>query len=199
MANVPSILRTAHGAAAEGGALLVAEQPPLDEYAPPDAARTEQGLALRRVRGRPFQVGNAAAKDRGPSLTRVNVDPAASDDARRVHRKAASLCRRRIRELSVESGGMVSTAVRVELVAWARNTAWAEFYDRAGDPVKAASLSEKASGHQLKAIGIAAREAAARPSTNAADVERANREAEEATNRRREQERRARAGEVELT
>jgi hypothetical protein len=158
-----SLLVRAHGTAAESGAVLVAEPLPLDELRPLDARRTEAALASRRVRGRPFQIGNTAASDRGASLTRINVDASAPEEHRKVHRKAASLQRQRRRELEVQHGGPVSSAVNVELVAWARNTAWAELYDRAGDATKAAALAEKASGHQLKAIGIAEREATAKP------------------------------------
>ena len=180
MADVPSIIRSAHGAAAECGAILVAEQPPLDEFPPPNPSRTADGLALRRVRGRPFQPGNTAASHRGPSLTRITADVDAPEEHRRVHRKAASLSGQRRRELEVQYGGPLSSGVRVELVAWARNVAWAESFDRAGDPLKAAALSEKASGHHLKAIGIAEREAAARandPEAFRREVEAANREA----------------------
>jgi hypothetical protein len=158
----PSILRAAHGAAADGGAVLVAETPVLDELGPPDAARTAVGLALRSARGRPFQPGNTAASGRGPSLTRITCDPSAPEEQQRVHRKAASLKGTRQRELEVQMAGPISSGVKVELVAWARATAWAELYDRAGDATKAAALSEKASGHQLKAIGIAEREALSR-------------------------------------
>ncbi len=159
----PNIIRTAHGNAAAHGAILVAENPPLDEWPPPDAARTAQGLAVRTARGRPVQKGNTAASGRGPSLTRIVSDADAPDEQRRVHRKATSLKSKRERELSVQYGGPVSSGVKVELVAWARAVAWAEHFDRHGDPVRAAALAEKASGHQLKAIGIAEREAAARP------------------------------------
>ena len=164
-----SILRSAHGTAAACGAVLVAEAPVLDELPPPNASRTADGLALRRVRGRPFRVGNTAASDRGSSLTRITphdgaaCDPDSPDERRRARRKATSLQGQRRRELEVHTGGPVSSAVRVELVAWARATAWADLYDRAGDHVKAATFAEKASGHGLKALGIAEREAAARP------------------------------------
>ena len=166
MTRRPSIFRRGHGTAAKGGALIVAEQPPLDEYSPADAALTEQGLALRAARGRPFQKGNRAASGRGPSLTRITADPSAPEAARRVHRKAQSLARKRERELSVQYGGALSSGVRVELVAWARNVSWAEHFDRQGDPVAAAALAEKASAHQLKAIGHAEREAASRPAVD---------------------------------
>lgn len=146
--------------------MLVAENTPIDEVPPLNAEDTAAGLALRRARGRPFQIGNTAASDRGPSLTRVNTNDDAPEEHRRIHRKAASLKSRRERELSVQHGGLpVSSAVKTELVAWARNVAWAEHYDRLGDATKAATLSEKASGHQLKAIAIAEREATARIAT----------------------------------
>lgn len=164
-APTPSLARTAHGTADAGGALLVVETPPLDEVHPLNPARTAAGLALARVRGRPFQRGNTAASGRGPSLTRVTVAPDGSDERRRVGRKAASLKSRRERELRVMHGGWISTAVSVELVAWAWATAWADVFDREGDAVKAAGLREKASGHQLKAIAIAEREAASREQT----------------------------------
>ncbi len=162
MADSPSILRTAHGAADAGGALLVAETPVLDEMHPLDASHTAAALALRRVRGRPFTKGNVAAADRGPSLTRIASDPHTPEEQRRVRRKAASLEGARRRELSVQHGASVSTGCRVELVAWALATAWSSAYYRAGDATKGAALAEKASGHQLKAIAIAEREAASR-------------------------------------
>lgn len=155
-----SILRSAHGRAKVGGAELVTETPPIDELAPLNATDTAKGLALAKRRGRPFQPGNTAAANRGPSLTRITLDASAPEERRRIHRKAASLKSRRERELVVQHGGRpVSSAVRVELVHWARNTAWAEHFDRLGDATRAASLAEKASAHQLKAIAIAEREA----------------------------------------
>ncbi len=63
----------------------------------------------------------------------------------------------------MQYGGPLSSGVKVELVAWARDVANAERFDRAGDATKASALAERASGHQLKAIGIAEREAAALP------------------------------------
>jgi hypothetical protein len=197
MPELPSLMRTAHGAAAAGGAIIVVERTPLDELPkPPNAERTEQALALRSETGRPFEEGNSAASARGPALTRIPCDPDAPEEQRRVHRRAASLKAKRARELSVQYGfapwsaptrkkrpkgapraprcakivrplaradgpPSLSSAVLVELVAWARAAAWADFYDRAGDGVKAVALGEKASGHSLRAIGIAEREAAA--------------------------------------
>jgi hypothetical protein len=157
------ILRKAHGAAADGGSLIVAEDKPLDEYPKPDVARTVTGLTLRRVRGRPFQVGNSAAAGRGPSLSRITIDPHAPEERQRAARKATSLQRARIRELEVQYGGTLSSGVRTELKAWALDAAAADLWHRAGDDLKAAALNEKASGHQLKAVGLAEREAQARP------------------------------------
>lgn len=158
------ILRTAHGAAAEGGALLVAETPVLGEMKPLSVGDTERGLALRASRGRPFQKGNRAGADRGPSLTRITADPSAPEEVRRTNRKAMTLKHQRERELSVQHGGeRPSSAVRVEIKAWAEATAWAEVYAREGDIIKATALREKASAFGLKAIAIAEREAAARP------------------------------------
>jgi hypothetical protein len=141
----------------------VAETPPLDELPPLDPARTATALALRRGRGKPFEKGNRYAAGRGASLTRINIDPNAPEEHRRVHRKATSLVNQRKRELEIQHNGAISSAVKVELVAWASATSWAELFDRSGDPIKSASLREKASGHQLKAIAIAEREAQARP------------------------------------
>jgi hypothetical protein len=174
--RTPSILRTAHGTAAEGGAELVAETPALKDMAPPDGSRTERGLALRKARGRPFQVGNTAASGRGPSLTRIALDEAVAADprspeaVRRARRKAASLQRMRRRELEVQLGGPVSSGVKVELVAWARATAWAEIHESAGDPLTAEAFAEKASAHGLKALGIGEREAKAREDAGGDDL-----------------------------
>ena len=164
-ADVARVFRSAHGAAAEHGALLVAEAKPLDELRPPNAADTERGLALCAARGRPFQVGNRAAAGRGPSLARVNADPDAPEERQRVHRKAASLQRTRARELAVMYGGPVSSAVKTELKLWALDVAWAEHYDRLGDARTASQLAEKSSAHLLKAEGYAVRDAQARPAS----------------------------------
>jgi hypothetical protein len=159
----PSLMRSAHGAAAECGALLVVEVPRLSEERPPDAARTEAGLAWRRTRGRPFERGNTAASNRGPSLTRITCDPDAPEEKRRQERRAQSLMHKRERELSTQYGGPVSSGVKVELRAWARATASADTLYREGKPLESAALDEKASGHQLKALAIVEREAASRP------------------------------------
>jgi hypothetical protein len=157
--------------------VLVAETPKLAELGTPNAGRTAEGLALATRTGRPFQEGNAAASNRGPSLTRVTADdgvvcvPDSPDERRRARRKAASLAGTRRRELQVQTGGPVSSAVRVELVAWASATAWADVWERAGDVFKATALREKASAFGLKALGYAEREAKARPRDSNTAVE----------------------------
>jgi hypothetical protein len=156
-------LHPAHGTAADGGAVLVAEAVGLREMKPGNAARTEQGIARHRQRGRVGALGNTAAAGRQPSLTRVAPQPDAPEERRRVRRKAASLAAWRRRELEEQAGGPVSSHVRVELVAWALATSWADHHDAGGDEVKAAAFREKASSHGLKALGIAEREAAGRP------------------------------------
>jgi hypothetical protein len=163
------ILVPAHGTAAKGGAVLVAETVQLKDMATPNAARTEEGLALAARRGRPFQRGNTAGANRGASLTRITshvvtvCDPNSPEERLRARRKAQSLVTQRRRELEVQTAGPVSSAVKVELVAWARATAWAEMYDRAGLTAASVAFAEKASGHGMKALGLAERESEARP------------------------------------
>jgi len=158
----PTIIRAAHGLAKDGGAILVAETPPLDEIPPPNLADTEKGLEVRRKRGRPFAKGNSAASNKGPMLTRITIDPDAPEEVRKIHRRAQTLKAKRERELSVQHGGMIlSTGVKTELISWARAQAWADHYSRLGDAKQALLFAEKASGHNLKAIGIAEREAKA--------------------------------------
>jgi hypothetical protein len=163
----PSIIRSAHGTAAAGGAILVAEAPPLDEL-PANAYATAEGLRVRAARGRPFQRGNSAAKGRGPSLTRSGVDPSVGDAARRsVARKAESLRRVCVREIAVAAGGDVSSAVRVEIAAWALATAWSRHAYDQGDARGGSQLAERASAHMLRATGLADRESRARPASPA--------------------------------
>lgn len=159
----PSILRTAHGEAAKYGARLVAECPPLDELKPLNADDTANALAMRKARGRPFQKGNTAAAGRGPSLTRIAAAADTPEERRRVMRKAASLKNKRVRELCVAHGlETLSSAVHVELIAWARATSWAAHFELQGNTAGAFSAATQASAHGLKAIAIAEREAAGR-------------------------------------
>lgn len=161
----PSILRTAHGKGAS--ALRRAETPPLDELSPLNATDTETGLALRKKRGRPFEKGNRAAAGRGPDLTRmgVNLDTTDDVDRRSALRKAETLRRHRAREMSTMHGGELSSGVHTELASWALAIAFSRLaYDR-GDATQGALLAERASAHQLKAVGLAERETKSRPRT----------------------------------
>ena len=168
-----AIFRTAHGAAAEGGALLAAEGPVLDETPPPNAALTATGLALRKARGRPFQVGNTAASGRGPSLTRVPHAAEAPDataaleERRRIERKATSLKNRRGRQMAVTYGGPLGDDVLTELTLWSLAVAWSHHFYSVGDAKQGASLAEKSSAHLLKATGYAQRGAETRAATPA--------------------------------
>lgn len=156
----PSILRAAHGAAGARGNVLVAESPVLDEIQPLNAVDTGAGIAASTRRGRPFTRDNKAAALKGSSLTRAGGDANAPEEQRRVDRRAAALSAARQRELVVQHGGAkLSTAVRVEVVAWARAVAWSDFYFRTGDAKAGALFAEKASAHGLRAVGLADREA----------------------------------------
>jgi hypothetical protein len=154
-----SLIRTAHGMAKEGGALLVVEAPPLDELRPLNEADTATALAVRKANKRPFETGNAAAKGKGPSVLLVNTAPDAPEECRKVNRRANSLKNRRRAELSVQYGGKVSSGVEGELKAWALAMAWSDQFYRIGDPVRGAAFAEKSSAHLLKATAHAEREA----------------------------------------
>jgi hypothetical protein len=155
-----SILRTAHGTAKDGGALLVAEVPPLDELKPLNPADTAVALAVRKANGRPYEKGNAAAKGKGPSVLLVNTAPDAPEEVRKLNRRASSLKNRRRIELSVQHKCKVSSGVEGEIKSWALALAWSDAFYRSGDAIRGASFAEKASGHDLKAIAKAEREAA---------------------------------------
>lgn len=162
MPRSPSILRTAHGTGAP--ALLRAEAPPLDEVPPLSADATERGLAAAQARGRPFTRGNRAGANRGPSLARSGVDLDPSDAGRRkVQRRAESLRRVRVREMSVQHGGTISSAVKAEVASWALALAWSRHAYDQGDAGRGAKLASEASAHMLRATGLAEREARVAP------------------------------------
>jgi hypothetical protein len=164
----PSILRTAHGTAARGGAVVVAEAPVLDEVPPLSAADAERGCAVAARVGKPFARGNTAGSLRGSALTRAGQDLHAPEEQRKVDRRAARLSAVRQRELRVaHGGGKLSSQVCTEVVAWARCIAWSDHFFRSGDAKQGAAFAEKASAHGLRAVGLAAREGAARPATEA--------------------------------
>jgi hypothetical protein len=173
-----SILRTAHGTAARNGAMLVAETPPIDEVKLPTAESTTVGLAVRKLRGRPFAKGNRAGADHGPSLARLPSETTrpkkkptrAEAERRRVQNRAKALERARVRELTIQSTPAgatsfvpLSSGVRVELSLWALAVAWSRFHYEQGDSTKGAQLAERASAHHMKAIAYAERDRAAHP------------------------------------
>ena len=162
MARAPSILRTAHGAGKD--TVLRAEATVLDEIEPLNAGHTATGNAARSRRGKPFAPGNSAGAMKGSSLTRVTENPTAPAEQRKIDRKAQTLAAARVREMTVAHGGVkLSSAVRTEVVAWARACAWSDHHYRHGDAKQAARFAELASAHQLRAVGLAQREGAARP------------------------------------
>jgi hypothetical protein len=59
----------------------------------------------------------------------------------------------------------VSSGVKVEIVAWALATAWADYFESTGEDgvLNATAFREKASGFDLKALGKAQQEDRARP------------------------------------
>lgn len=173
----PSIIRGAHGTAACSGSILVAEDPPLDEREPPNAADTGRGLALAQRRGRPFTPQNRAAENRRPALCMLGVPLDAADPRyRSAMRKASRYLKRRVRETAVSCGGHLSAGPAAMFASSARALAASTvLYTLAGEELAAgrtkeatalftaaAGLGEKARAQELTAIGLAEREAKAR-------------------------------------
>jgi hypothetical protein len=169
-------LRTAHGAGA--AALLRTELPPLDEHQPLNASDTVDGLALRAKRGRPFQRGNSAAKNRKPSLCALGVPIETADPRyRKALRKARRYMQRRQRELAVMHGGELGAGPSAMLAHAARATAASVLlYELAGETLdaglfkQAASLADSARQQELTAVALAERERASMPGPSAAQV-----------------------------
>ena len=171
-----AILRKAHGNGKD--ALVRVETPPLDELPAPNAARTEQGLALAAARGRPFEPGNAAAANRKPKQARAGLDvPNASAAWERYQRQGKRYAQHRCRELAVQHGGrlgagpsaMLSDAGRARATShWLHELAAQE-----PDTTKAASLAKQAVSAalaarqlELSAMAAAALEAEANAETD---------------------------------
>lgn len=173
-----SILNPAHGTAAEGGAILVAEDVPLDERPPLNAADTAEGLAETKRRGKPFTRGNKAAQNRKPGLCMLGVPLDTADPRyRSAMRKANSYRQRRVRETAVACGGYLGAGPAAMFASSARALAASTvLYTLAGEALAAgrtaeasslftaaAGLGEKARSQELTAVGLAEREAKARP------------------------------------
>jgi len=178
-------LRRAHGKGA--GALLRAETRPLDEIPALNAADTDRALALAERRGRPFTRGNRAASGRRPALALLGVPLDASDPRyRAAMRRADRYRRRRVRELTVQSGGFLGSGVAALLATSARALAASTvLYTLAGEALargehkvsadlmtSGARLGDAARQAELTAVGLAAREASARAATRGPDLGR---------------------------
>ena len=186
------VIRSAHGTGAS--ALLRTETTPLEEIPPPNADDTARGLALAGQRGRPFQPGNACARNRRPALALlgVSLDPTHTG-YRNALRRANAYRQRRVRELAVVHGGYLGAGPSAMLASAARALAASVTINElaaaelAAGRVKeaadlfsqAARLADSARMQELTAVGLAEREAAARRELGAstADLEREMREA----------------------
>lgn len=179
----PDPIRTAHGKGAS--AVLRVEAMQLDELPPMNAEDTGQGLAMARRRGAPFTKGNKAAANRKPALCQLGVPLDTSDPRyRSAMRKAERYRARRVRETAVAHGGHLSAGPSAMFASAARalaasivvnllagETLAAGDTKAAADLFKvAASLADSSRQQELTAVGLAAREAAARPKDPAAAV-----------------------------
>ena len=176
-------IRTAHGKGAP--AVLRAENVPIDELAPLNADDTGTGLTIARRRGMPFTKGNTAAANRKPALCQLGVPLDTADPRyRSAMRKAERYRARRVRETAIAHGGhlgagpsaMFASAARalaasIVLNLLAGETLAAGDTKAAADLFKAAaSLADSSRQQELTAVGLAAREATAKPKDPAAAV-----------------------------
>lgn len=170
MPQSPSLIRTAHGAGAD--ALIRVECPPLDEIPDPNAQDTAQGLALVSRRGKPFQRGNAAAKNRRPKLARAGLDVPAADPAwSKFEKQGRRYAQRRCRELAIQHGGYLGSGPASMLASAGLALASSRYlYAKAAETgenslfKQAASLADSARQQELTAVALAEREAAAQKS-----------------------------------
>lgn len=172
----PAILRRAHGRGAD--AMLRAETPPVDELRPVDAELTEQGNAELARRGRPFERGNQAAKNRKPGLAVLGIPVGSSDPRwRSAMRKARRYMQRRVHDLAAQGGGTLGAGPSAMLASAARalaaSTVLYEVASATLDPKMfrdAAALADSARQQELTAVALAEREAAARPRVDPHDA-----------------------------
>jgi hypothetical protein len=172
---------------------------PADEQPHANAARTAEATAERARRGRPFQKGNAASKGRVPTLALLGVPADIAAPANRsALAKADRLRRRRCSELHAAHGyvsaGVSSIVASGELALAASRVIYAKAF-ASSDPAlfkTAAQLADSARQAELAAWELCSRESETRREAgNAADVARADHEADAALERQRERERRA--------
>ena len=169
----PSLIRSAHGKAAECGALLVVETPVLSELRPVDVEQTSRGHAEIASRGRPFQRGNRAASNRKPGLAALGL-PIKSSDPRykRAYKLADAYVSHRTRELAAQCGGRLGAGPSACLasagLALAASRVMHELASETLDPklfTTAARLGDAARQAELTAVALAEREAASMRST----------------------------------
>jgi hypothetical protein len=159
-------MRKGHGA----GAGQPHPEFPWDEQQPSDASATAANLALRRVRGRPFQRGNKAAVDRVPNAALLGVDANDIPElTRKDIRKAERLRKRRCAETVATTGYVSAGSSAIFGSAALAHVASRRVYALAfakDDPALyklAADLSEKHAQLEVKARWMAKDEAASRP------------------------------------
>lgn len=172
---MPSPVRPGHG---EGAGQPHVEIP-LKDQRPANAEDTARNVAERKRRGRPFQKGNTASKDRAPTLALLGIKADMVPELARADLKRADRYRqRRVRELAgahgYASAGTCAVLGSAALVlASQRHVAALAF--QSGDPALhklAADLAEKHSQLELKASFMCKDEAAApgRPRVSARDA-----------------------------
>ena len=161
-------LRKAHGNGAK--ALVRVESAPVDELGALNATDTTAGRALVAGRGKPFERGNRSAAGRKPALASVAGMPTGAKDPRyaRALRWARTFRRQRVRELTVQHGGALSSGVCAMLTSAALDLAGARYLTAVNadretpvpDSMRLASQLHQ-SGRQLEltALEIAKREA----------------------------------------
>jgi hypothetical protein len=169
-------LEKAHGAGAP--ALLRARTPAIDEVTLPNASDTEQGLAIAERHGRPFELGNAAAKGKRPTLASLGIPIESCDPRyRSAVRKAKRYVDRRRRELTIMHGGELGAGPCAMLASSGLALAGSRLlYQLAGETMdtglfaQAARLADSSRQQELTAVALAEREAHARADDDQADL-----------------------------
>ncbi|HEY2406830.1 MAG TPA: hypothetical protein VGI10_12545 [Polyangiaceae bacterium] len=146
---------------------------PLKDLRPANPDETARNVAARKLRGKPFTLGNTVAVGRKPVLALLGVDAeSVPEPSRRDLKRADRYRQRRVREIAgahgYASAGTCAVLGSAALVlASQRQVAALAF--RTGDPALhklAADLAEKHSQLELKAGFMAKDEAARQPKPN---------------------------------
>jgi hypothetical protein len=97
----PTPVRNGHGAGASGPHVEI----PLKDQRPANADETACNVTERKRRGKPFEKGNTAAKDRAPTLALLGIRADTMPElARRDLKRADRYRQRRVRELAGAHG-----------------------------------------------------------------------------------------------